>query len=228
MPTASRKVIAEFFHRCVRIEREAIFGPDDAEKRLPKFLHEDASTMFAGYVGPRYVPGEGIVLVAINPGGGGDKYSRRTPEDERFYPLLQKFKTADRSNAQKAFEDINDCFKGMVQRWNIWRIIEPTMDAAGMSLEQVAYVNLVPYRTRKNNMPPVLARKNAFERIVEPMFGILDPKAIVALGKKVGTIPQLRQSTAPVYCVQRTNGDRWVCDNARSEIEKIRLHMRST
>ena len=225
MPIASREAIAEFLHRCVRIEREAIFGPDDAEKWLPKYLNEDASTMFAGYVGPRYVPGKGIVLIAINPGGGGDSYSRRTPEDERFYPLLHKFKTADRSNAQKAFEDINDRFKEMVQRWNIWRIIEPTLDAAGLSLEQVAYVNLVPYRTRGDKMPPVSARKSAFERIVEPMFEILDPKAIVALGKKAGTIQQLWQ--APVYCVQRTIGDRWVHDNARSVLDEIRRDLHS-
>ena len=225
MPMASREAVAEFLQRCVRIEREAIFGPDDAEKWLPKYLNEDASTMFAGYVGPRYVPGKGIVLVAINPGGGRDSYSRRTPEDERFYPLLQKFKTADRSNAQKAFEDINDRFKGMVQRWNIWRIIEPTLDAAGLSLEQVAYVNLVPYRTRGDKTPPVSARKSAFERIVEPMFKILDPKAIVALGKKAGTIQQLWQ--APVYCVQRTNGDRRVHDNARSVLDALRRDLHS-
>ena len=34
--------------------------------------------MFAGYVGPGYKPGVGLLLVAINPGGGGDAYRIQT------------------------------------------------------------------------------------------------------------------------------------------------------
>ena len=224
MSMANRQRIAEFLHQCVQIEREAIFGPSDPEKWRPKHLKEDASTMFAGYVGPEYVPGKSIV--AINPGGGGDSYSRRTPEDERLYPLLHQFKTAKPADARKTFEDINDCFKEMVQRWNIQRIIKPTLDAAGMSLEQVAYVNLVPYRTKCDKMPPALARRNAFERIVEPMFEMLDPKAIVALGKKAGSIQKLWRSAAHAYCVQRTRGDSWIRDNAQAELDKMRRELR--
>lgn len=113
----------------------------------------------------------------------------------------------------------------MVQRWNIQRIIKPTLDAAGMSLEQVACVNLVPYGTKNDKRPPTFARSNAFERIVEPAFEILDPKAIVALGKKACAIQKLWRARA--YCVQRTIGDGWIHDNAQAELDKMRLELRS-
>ena len=161
----------------------------------------------------------------MRPGGGGGSYSRRTPEDER--PLLHKFKTAKPADARETFEDINDCFKEVVQRWNIQRIVKPTLDAAGMSLERAAYVNLVPYRTKNDKGPPTFARSNAFERIVEPVFEILDPKAIVALGKKACAIQKLWRSAARAYCIQRTIGDGWIHDNAQAEIDKMRLELRS-
>ena len=59
------------------------------------------------------------------------------------------------------------------------------------------------------------------------MFEMLDPKAIVALGKKAGTIRKLWRSAAHAYCVQRTRGDSWIHDNARAKLDKMRRELRS-
>ena len=191
-----RREICKLWHDSVQIEREVIFGPCDAKYR-PLHLADDANTMFAGFVGRRYRSGAGILLLAINPGGGGDAYRSRTGEDEHFYPLLRAFKRATPEHALEAFERVNDTFAEIVSHWNVWKIIKPTLKAAGKALDEVAFMNLVPYRTRADKTPPVAARRTAVKRIVEPTIDLLVPRAIVALGKKAGKIQDISQHPVP-------------------------------
>ncbi len=171
--------------------------------------------MFAGYVGRNYIPGQGILFLAINPGGGGDAYDQRIPEDEIFYPLLIAFKEARGANVLPACEAINKAFVPIVKNWNLWRILGPTLDAASVSLEQVAYMNVVPYRTRENKMPPVAARRKSWAQTVEPTLELLKPKAIITLGKKAGSVVDtLLKSDNTTYCVPRTIGDSYVSNEA--------------
>ena len=216
-----RREICELWQDSVQIEREVIFGPHDAKCR-PLHLADDANTMFAGFVGRRYRSDAGILLLAINPGGGGDAYRSRTGEDEHFYPLLRAFKRATPEHALEAFERVNEAFAEIVRHWNVWRIIERTLEAAGKALDEVAYMNLVPYRTRADKMPPVAARRTAVKRIVEPTIDLLIPRAIVALGKKAGTIQDIRRPDVPMYCVRRTIGDTYVHADAMQTLAEMR------
>ena len=216
-----RREICKLWHNSVQIEREVIFGPHDAKYR-PLHLADDANTMFAGFVGRRYRTGAGILLLAINPGGGGDAYRSRTGEDEHFYPLLRAFKRATPEHALEAFERVNETFAEIVRRWNVWKIIEPTLEAAGKALDEAAYMNLVPYRTRANKMPPVAARRTAVKRFVEPTIDLLVPRAIVALGKKAGKIQDTSRPDVPIYCVRRTRGDTCVHADAAQILAEIR------
>ena len=216
-----RSEICELWHDCVQIEREGIFGPHEPKCR-PLHLADDADTMFAGYVGRRYRIGAGILLLAINPGGGGDAYRSRTREDGQFYPLLRSFKHAAPEEAVETFERVNETFAAMVKRWNVWKIVEPALDAAGVALDEAAYMNLVPYRTRADKMPPVAARRAALTRIVEPTIDLLAPRVIVALGKKAGTIRDIWHPDIPVYCVRRTIGDSYVHAEALQTFAEMR------
>ncbi len=216
-----RRGICELWQDSVQIEREVIFGRDDARCR-PLHLADDAKTMFAGFVGRSYSSGVGILLLAINPGGGGDAYRSRTEEDEQFYPLLRAFKRATPEHALEAFERVNETFAEIVRRWNVWKIIEPTLEAAAKALDEVAYMNLVPYRTRADKLPPVAARRTAVKRIVEPTIDLLGPRAIVALGKKAGTIQDIWQPDVPMYCVRRTIGDTYVHAEAAQTLAEMR------
>lgn len=216
-----RGEICELWQDSVQIEREVLFGPHDAKCR-PLHLADDANTMFAGFVGRRYRSGAGILLLAINPGGGGDAYRSRTEEDEQFYPLLKAFKRATPEHALEAFERVNETFAEIVRRWNVWKIIEPTLEAVGKTLDEAAYMNLVPYRTRADKMPPVAARRIAVKRIVEPTIDLLVPRAIVALGKKAGTIQDIWRPDVPMYCVRRTIGDTYVHADAIQTLAEMR------
>ena len=218
--------IANWWRDCVRISRKDIFGVVD-EKCAPEHLLADAATMFAGYVGPNYEPGVGIILLAVNPGGGGDVYATRTAADELLYPLLRKFKAADGLEVLESFERINAAFARIVKDWNLWRILRPTLEAADVAIEEVAFMNIVPYRTRNDRMPPVAAARTAWTRIIEPSLYVLAPRAVVAMGKKAGhLVEKLHSGKEPVYCVPRTNGDRYVSDEARLVHQKIRQELR--
>ena len=144
-----RSSVAQHFQRLANVSREDIFGEADA-KYLPVNLVEDASTMFAGYVGRSYEPGQGVMFFAINPGGGGDAYQTRKAEDEILYPLLKAFKNGPERNPERTFEQINDTFVEIVKRWSLWRILGPTLDAAGKTIDEVAYMNVI-----SNESPPV-------------------------------------------------------------------------
>lgn len=57
---------------------------------------------------------------------------------------------------------------------------------------------------------------------------LLAPRAIVAMGKKAGDIMNRRYTGGrPVYCVPRTNGDRYVSDAAKSVHERMKSELRS-
>lgn len=219
-PGGFRRTIAEHLQACTAITREDIFGTHEL-KYAPINNVDDSNLMFAGYVGRQYQP-RGCVLLAINPGGGGDSY-RRTPEDDSLYPLLRAFKSAGPAEQRSAFDAINQWFQSNVPHWNIWRILGPTITAAGYGIEQVAYLNAVPYRTRGDKVPPVLAQSTSWHRLVAPALVHLDPKIIVGLGQKVGSImTKFDCGPAATHIVPRTRGDSYVSPKAEAVLATLR------
>jgi hypothetical protein len=217
-----RRHIAGHFHDLTQITRADIFGDKEEEVR-PINLLKDTGTMFSGFVGKDYQPNCGFLVLAINPGGGGDAYNKRIPEDEIFYPLLHALKAAPAESADDAFEAVNTAFVPIVKAWNLWRILGPTLDAAGTNLDAIAYMNVVPYRTRNDKMPPAAARKIAWELIIDPSISLLRPHAIIALGKKAGSVVEnLLPCDIRYYCVPRTIGDSWISDDAKKVHELMR------
>jgi hypothetical protein len=221
----NRTVFAHHFHSLTAITREEIFGSAESAVQ-PINLPADSATMFAGYVGKNYEHGRGLMLLAINPGGGGDAYVKRIAEDEVFYPLLQSFKAAQVDDLVAAFERINQSFASIVQAWNLWRILGPTLDAAGRTIDDVAYMNVVPYRTRQDKMPPASARRLAWSRITAPTIQLLAPLALITLGKKAeSVVSRLVLGDIPRYCVPRTIGDTYVSEDARAVHARIQREL---
>lgn len=215
----TRVELAQHFHALTKISREEIFGDKDADM-MPVNFRDDAMTMFSGFVGKNFRSGESIIIFGINPGGGGN--AKQHPDDKVFYPLLRDFKSADRDSVADKFEKINAAFASIVQKWNLWRILAPTLEAAGLDIDSIAYMNVVPYRTREDKTPPVLARKTSWSSIVAPTLVLLRPRAIIALGKKAGAVvkPLLTESVN-YYCVPRTIGDSYISGEAKLVLKKI-------
>lgn len=223
--TEFRLKLAQHFHALSNVNRSEIFGIADS-RCMPINLHADATTMFAGYVGPRFTSGRGLLFLAINPGGGGDAYTSRTHKDA-LYPLLEEFRAAAPTEILTAFEQVNDAFPSIVKAWNIWRILGPTLIASCRSLDHVAYMNIVPYRTRGDRMPPADAMRCAWRMLMQPTLAILQPRAIVTLGMKAGSVvDKLHQGRLHAYCVPRTIGDTRISDKARQVHEQMAKELR--
>lgn len=215
-----RNRVAEQFHRNTRVGRQSIFGLNDP---IPLHLRDDANLMFAGAVGRAYGPG-GVVLLAINPGGGGDAYTRRTSADAVLYPRLQRLRDArDQEQVVAAFEEINDLFPSMMRSWNVWRIVRPCLDALGGDLGRAAYLNAVPYRTREDRTPVVAAKRASWEAVTAPSIEVLNPGVIIALGLKAGDVlERFYRGPARTFIVPRTNGDTYISPAAEKVLAMIR------
>jgi hypothetical protein len=218
----SRNIAAHHFHSLAQIEREDLHLGD--EKYLPLYLQDDARVMTIGYVGKNYERGKGIMLLGINPGGGGVKFaSGRSAEDKLFYPNLYEFKA---TGSLESLAQINKAYTQVLPLWNLWRILGPTIEAAGRTFDEIAYMNVVPYRTRDDKTPPVATQRQSWTHIVEPTLELLQPNAMVSLGMKAGKVVQrFHTGDQRHYCVQRTIGDSWVCEQALSTFEDMRREM---
>jgi len=222
-----RSTLADTFKkRLAAISRTEIFGTAEPQSR-PLNLQADAALMFPGYVGPQYRRG-GPLLLAINPGGGKDSYKVRTRADGEFYPILEAFHWCGADRARAHFEAMNAGWVRNMRMWNLRRILEPVLDALGCSVDGVAFLNAVPYRTREDRLPSVYARRQAWTLVTEPLLQLLEPGVIVALGQKAGDVlDQHYRGTAHRFTVQRSNGDTYLTPKALSVLEEIR-RIRST
>ena len=222
MTTFDRQVIARLFSENCKVSRKSIFGDRDPK---PVNFAEDANTMFAGYVGARYRPGN-VLLIAINPGGGGDAYIQ-TSHDRQFYPLLRELRDAEGVSALAPFEAINRTFAEVLPRWNVMGIVSPVLEAADTTLDAVAYLNAVPYRTRNDSTPLVSATINAWHQLTWPVIAALRPGMVVALGKKVGhVLSRFNLGSTKTFVVPRTIGDTYVSEDAKAVLAEIRESVR--
>ena len=221
MPTYDRLLVAKQFHANVHVCRETIFGSADP---IPLNLSSDAKTMFAGYVGSEYKPG-GIILLAINPGGGGDSYTQRSAEDQSLYPLLTAFKEADEETCLEEFEAINSVLEKAIRSWNLRRIMGPVLAAVGASLSSICYMNAVPYRTRGDKEPNVMAKSAAWQHVMAPTLDVLRPGMVIALGKKAGScIERFYTGSAKIWVVPRTIGDSRISPEAQEVLRQIQSY----
>ncbi len=167
---------------------------------------------FIGYVGPDFRPG-GFVLMAINPGGGN--FDRRTAEDNRLCPALHRLQNASTQETRGAFADLVQVYLDVVPTWNLWRIFSPILEALNTNIRAVAFLNVVPFRTKGDASPPVRAQRASWRKIVSPVLAVLAPSQIIALGKKAGSVIDRFGSIDRVVTVPRTNGDTYVSQQAR-------------
>lgn len=218
---SSSTSLALVFHGAAKVTRASLYEtPNDSQ--LPINLQSDARVPFLGFCGLHYERG-GVVVLAINPGGGGDAYTSRTPQDSKLIPLIEGFVAAAPASSSPAFDAMCRCYASQVQTWNLWRILQPTLEACGTTVEHVCYLNIFPYRTAKDARPSSRALTNAWGKVVAPLLQTLEPSMLVALGKKAGGIANnFHRAPPPLYVVPRTIGDTYVSADAERVLAAIR------
>ncbi|WP_133064396.1 hypothetical protein, partial [Sandarakinorhabdus cyanobacteriorum] len=138
--------IVSTFHQTVSLERRDVFEDD---RLMPQCAIADANTAAPGWVGRDWTPG-GTLLMAINPGGGGDNY-RMNPTDARLYSLIRAFRSAeDHSSKAATLRALSDAWLQVQTTHAISRVISAVLDATGGTLNSSAFLNMLPFRTRGN------------------------------------------------------------------------------
>lgn len=205
----------------IQVSRKDVFGTSDDQ--LPVSEPEDATIPQIGFIGHRYYSG-GTLLLGINPGGGGNAYSR-TAADSHLLPLIQRLRDGEASpgNLKAMF----DQYIENLQSWNLWRIVNPTINACGITQHEIAYLNWCPFRTRGDALPQAHAMRRSRATYLAPLVGNLAPGRIIALGKKVGNwLEKEPLGAATQYVVPRTIGDSRLSSDAIEVLEEIRRSSR--
>lgn len=213
--------LIELLHKNVQIEREDIFSFKSVNC-MPIHLTEDAKIMFPGYFGQNFNIG-GIIVFGVNPGGGSDKRNVRHQSDHILYPLLANFKKID-NNKVETYQNINIEFPEILKSWNLWRIFEPTLQALDNNLTDIAYFNAIPYRTREDKKPPIIAQINSFNLLINPLLDLIQPSKIICLGKKAGEILNRFTENIEIITIPRTIGDSYISQDAKEIIKKIEFN----
>jgi hypothetical protein len=170
--------------------RAAFFGTAEADlpvAQTPEIGRDDALPQF-GFVGQGY--GESrLLIIAINPGNG--PRDRRDPRDEIALPALERFV---KERTQDSFGLALQAYQRVCPGWSIWRQHGmPVVRAAGLTLDQVAYANCLPWRTLSESGFSDPAARKSVELYVKPLLSELTPRVVVALGKKAAQVLELVQ-----------------------------------
>ena len=98
----------------------------------------------------------------------------------------------------------------------MYTIIRVVLEAAGVSLDEVALINLVPYQLADNKSPSAKVVKAAWAECTAPALDALQPGMVAALGSAPGRALAAR-SVAPLYVFRRTKGrlHSEACEEAR-------------
>jgi len=171
----------------VRIGRAAFFGSATADlpQRDSEELRRDDQIPQFGYVGSEYT-GVRVLLLGINPGNGPKSAVSRSPTDSRMMPTLAAF-AADPSVPN--FLRAQDAQKVECQTWQIWRRhCAEIFGAGGMSLEQIAYSNCLPWRSGSESNFDDQVAANAARLYALPLIDELAPAVVIAVGKRAADI----------------------------------------
>jgi hypothetical protein len=160
--------------------RRTFFNSEDDDLPLGRSseLQQDDKVPQFGFVGSKY--NECLLVIGINPGRG--RYDdRRERGDAKQMPALHSFL---RRRDELSFIGAMTAYKAVCETWHVWRHCRPWMTTANLNLENIAYTNLLPYRTESKAKYSALVAKKSLDEYVIPLVTELKPKIVVALGKR--------------------------------------------
>ena len=206
--------IALAMQRALRVEREAIFP---AGELMPVSLPEFARVPYLGWVGPRF---SGTVIVGKNPGGGGDSQNDVKPHDRAVAEALLTLKAVERE-AGAALRGVYEAFTEQAPTIGMGTLLGRVLEAMGEAREEVAFVNLCPFRTRMDKDPPVAAARRCARLVLAPLVDALHADTVVLMGGVAGrAAPELQARW--VYKLKRRINDYQLHPEAAQRLVEMR------
>lgn len=206
------------FHAVSKLRRDDLF---DDTRLMPITATDDARTPACGWVGRQWHPGSDV-LIGINPGGGGDNY-RCNPTDDRLYGLLRAFRDSEGAARGPALASLSAAWIDIQRGHNIWRLISALLNATGRNVEQCAFLNILPFRTRMDQPAPLATIQRAIEKALRPQLAALRPGRVFTLGlkahnalKRLGDI-----GGAELIALRRTIGDSYIAPATQATLQVL-------
>lgn len=177
----------ETARRLLKHGRKAFFSSvtaDLPQNRTPEIAQTDLLPQF-GFVGEGYTA-KRVLVLGINPGNGDDH--KQNEGDKVMMPLLKKFVEEPTPHhfgqAQKAYQEV-------CSAWPIWKKHgQQILEAGQLQLDDIAYSNCLPWRTASEGSFGSEVAQKAAVLFAYPLIDELQPRLIVALGKKAADILQ--------------------------------------
>lgn len=175
-----RQSASLLWRRILTADPDVIFGAEAARlmnrnwaDRLPQ----------PGYMGARYRSG-GLVFVSMNPGAGPQ--AGLSADDQRQYGALQRLRDADEDATRTGFDELTQVLADIMPGWKIQQnFVAPVLRAAALDFSEVAYMNLLKWRTTASSG---LARLYAlsWDHHTREQLELLAPSRVIAIGSDAG------------------------------------------
>jgi hypothetical protein len=178
----------------VEVGRAAFFDSGQADlpqKRSPQIAEDDLLPQF-GYVGAQFTSTR-VLLLGINPGNGhGDV------ESEGDKVMMPKLRAFTRTPGPLAFVATQSTYRSVCEKWPVWgRHCSVLLTQLGLSIDQIAYSNCLPWRTESQSMFANSVAERAATLYVTPLLQELQPSVVVAVGKRAAEIIKLTRMALP-------------------------------
>lgn len=184
--TPTRTYLAGLWHDCAQVSRTDIFGAEDSLRPTYEndgVISNQIDTPAVGMVGPNYVQRR-VAIVSVNPAGGSSR-STSTDNDRKLYDLFKKVRDEKAPNPS-TFEALNSQFIACVPEWRIaYQYLNSIVAALNISLNEVCYLYLVPFRTvgdKGSTMPAVYTDKG-FCIHLSRQLKALHPSLVIAMDR---------------------------------------------
>ncbi|MET3515631.1 hypothetical protein ABIC63_003415 [Pseudacidovorax sp. 1753] len=227
----SRESIAQAFRAAAWVRRDQLFRGD---KGMPVSLAGSANTPYVGWVGRNFRGG--TVLVAKNPGGGGDSQVAPTALDLDVQRRLYALRDEQETSPVELLEGVTRAFHAQLPTIGMGVLLRRVLARLDETLDDVAFFNACPFRTRNDESLSSSTRKRSLELVAAPLVRALQPDTLVYLGVGVGreaskalnarwtyVLPraindkQLKAAAAPVLdAIEADNAARLAYRNARA------------
>ena len=175
-----RSSCALLWRRILNTDPKHVFSAAEYQRLMRR--HSGDILAQPGYVGANFQPG-GIVFVAMNPGNGGDG---RGDEDLRMYQSLEALRDVPESGASAAFDKLTAALAEIMPTWKIFaNFVAPILPCKDLRIGDVAYVNLLKWRTDSSERLEVLFRRS-WEAHTREQLRLLRPGRVIAIQRGAG------------------------------------------
>jgi hypothetical protein len=203
-----------------QIARSQIIDPSNDELKYDEY----SCTLCPGYFGINYSD-KRILVIGHFPAGGTESYSNSKYYimDNKFYGSIIEFKKSSKEDRESKYFRMIEITKEYMKSWDIYRLFKVIFKNTSLCIDDVCYINAVPFRIYQNRKPNKSEIKRAWDIYSGYMIEMLNPKIIICLGIATGEIiTQHLKKLDKVIIFRRRIGDKSIDPSVFIECAKIK------